>query len=350
MARKFGGGGSIELMATKRSPTTKDIGLLKQLHDQGQLALTTEFQRNSVWPSAAKAYLIDTILNDRPIPLLFLQRVSSAQTGRPGYAVIDGQQRLRAIFDFIDDRFRLTQSNKKAPYYKKKYSELVQRYQDAIHAYDLPVQELTGYTDDDIKDVFVRMNRYVVKLSPQELRHAKGSGKFSEFVERIGKWDFWKTHRIITAQQRKRMRSVEFAAELTILLIEGPQDKKSAIELYYGQYRDRFPDGHRIESRLKMFMSWLDSALPDLATTRFRSPTDLYSLVGALNEITGAAAKVRVEPSAAGRHLRQFSEKTRQAEPTGDAARYLVAASRQTDNVQPRTTRIEIIKKLLSKK
>src|SRR5437870_8976887 len=105
---------------SKRSPTTKDISLLQQLYQQGQLLLAPEYQRNNVWPTPAKAYLIDTILNDRPIPLLFLQRVASAQTGRPAYSVIDGQQRLRAIFDFMDDRFRLTQSDKQAPYYRKR--------------------------------------------------------------------------------------------------------------------------------------------------------------------------------------------------------------------------------------
>jgi hypothetical protein len=33
---------------TRRVPTTKDIGLLKQLHDQGQLTLAAEFQRNQI--------------------------------------------------------------------------------------------------------------------------------------------------------------------------------------------------------------------------------------------------------------------------------------------------------------
>lgn len=87
---------------TKRSPTTKDVALLYQLYSNGQLSLATEFQRNAVWPTPAKAYLIDTILNDRPIPLLFFQRTTSAQTGLSNYTVIDGQQRLRAIFDFLD--------------------------------------------------------------------------------------------------------------------------------------------------------------------------------------------------------------------------------------------------------
>jgi len=129
---------------TKRSPTTKDIALLKQLHDQGQLALAPEFQRNGVWPRTAKAYLVDTILSDRPIPLLFFQRIFSAQSGRSGYAVIDGQQRLRAIFEYLDDRFRLSQSDKKSPWYNKKYSELRNEWQDAIKGYDLVVQELTA--------------------------------------------------------------------------------------------------------------------------------------------------------------------------------------------------------------
>ena len=57
---------------SKRSPTTKDVGLLHQLHLNGQLGLTAEFQRNGIWPTAAKAYLVDTILNDRPGLMVFL--------------------------------------------------------------------------------------------------------------------------------------------------------------------------------------------------------------------------------------------------------------------------------------
>lgn len=336
---------------TRRVPTTKDIGLLKQLHDQGQLTLAAEFQRNSIWPRAAKAYLIDTIINDRPIPLLFFQRVSSAQTGRPGYSVIDGQQRLRAIFEFLDDRFRLTQSNKKATYYNLKFSELSHAVRESIESYDLVVQELTGYDDSDIKDIFVRMNKYVVKLSPQELRHAKGEGKFSDFVERLGKWDFWRDQRVMSAQQIRRMRAVEFVAELTILLIEGPQDKKKALELYYGEYQKTFKKGAWVEDLLKQYTAWVLKALPDLKASRYRSPTDFYSLIGALHEVSGDGGRLhRLEAKAAGERLQDFAAKTKVRNPTGDAARYLAAASRQTDNIQPRTTRIEILSGLIQPK
>lgn len=339
------------MLTQKRTPSTKDVGLLKQLHDQGQLLLAPEFQRNSVWPRTAKAYLLDSILKDRPIPLVFLQRVSSAQTGRPSYAVIDGQQRLRAIFEYMEDRFRLTESDKRSPYYNKKYSDLDQIYRDAIEAYDLPVQELVAYSDADIEDIFVRMNKYVVKLSPQELRHAKGEGKFNDFVEKIGRWDYWKSNRIITGQQRRRMRAVEFAAELTIMLIEGAQDKKKAVDLYYGQYKRAFPKGQWVESRLKLYADWLAKALPDLPSTRFRSPTDFYSLIGAIHEISDSGDNLSgLDPKVLGERLRQFSRKTRQKNPSGEAAKYLAAASRQTDNIQPRTTRMEILKSILSKR
>jgi hypothetical protein len=336
-------------MTPKRTPTTKDIGLLKQLHENGQLLLAPEFQRNSIWPRAAKAYLIDSILNDRPIPLLFLQRATSAQIGRPGYVVIDGQQRLRAIFEYIEGRFRLTESDKKADYYNQKYEELDQIYKDAIASYDLPVQELVGYTDNDIKDTFVRMNKYVVKLSPQELRNARETGRFKKFVEKIGGWDYWKNNRIITGQQRKRMRAVEFAAELTILLIEGPQDKKSAIDLYYREYRTAFPKGPSVEAHLRQYTDWLTETLPDLAKLRYHSATDFYSLIGAIHEITDSGENLkRLEPKATlAKNLRDFSQRTRRKNPTGQEARYLAAASRQTDNIQPRLTRTEILRQVL---
>jgi hypothetical protein len=99
-------------------------------------------------------------------------------------------------------------------------------------SYDLHVAELTDYADADVTDIFVRMNRFVVKLSPQETRHAKFVGKFKDYVELIGKWDFWKRNNVFTALQLKRFRAVEFSAEVVVLLIEGPQDKKAAVDLY----------------------------------------------------------------------------------------------------------------------
>jgi hypothetical protein len=331
-----------------RSITTKDVALLHHLSTNKQLALAPEFQRNAVWPTPAKAYLLDTIINDRPIPLLFFQRSTSIQSGRPTYIVIDGQQRLRTIFDFLDGKFRLTQSSKKSSYYNKRFSDLSPDLRNKILNYDLIVQELSGYSDNDIRDMFVRMNRYVFKLSRQELRHAKASGPFHKFVEKLGTEPFWNTEKVFSRNSIKRMRAIEFAAELAILLIEGPQDKKSSVDVYYAQYRSKFPYSKQITSRLHRYLRWIKRALPELKNSRYRSPVDLYSLVGALDIVSNKGKKLAsLQPQRAGADLLEFDKSTRAKDPTDQAARYLVAASRQTDNLIPRTTRIEILEKIL---
>src|SRR3954452_13821765 len=104
-------------MRTQRLTSKHTVADLHHLYRGGQLNLAPEFQRNSVWPRRAKAYLIDSILADRPIPIFFVERHASAQTGKTAYSVIDGQQRLRAIFEFLDDRFALTESEGR-PYEK----------------------------------------------------------------------------------------------------------------------------------------------------------------------------------------------------------------------------------------
>lgn len=332
----------------ERQITTKDISLLDQLYRDGQLRLAPEFQRNSVWPRPAKAYLIDTILADRPIPLLFLQKSTSLQTGRPVYSVIDGQQRLRAIFEFIDGRFRLTQSAGR-PWANKSYEELSKAQQEQLRDYTFAVEELRNYSTTDIEDLFVRINKYVVRLSPQELRHAREKGKFADFVERVGNWDFWRDYKIFSPSQLARMRSIEFAAELAILLIEGPQDKKSSVDLYYGQYRDNFPRSATIEKQLRSHILWIAKAIPNLPTSRYRRPVDLYALIGALDRLGSRGRPLsKLNPAAVGKALEEFERKTRRKRPTGEAARYVVAASRQTDNIAPRETRIEILEQLIA--
>lgn len=334
--------------AGRRSPTTKAVALLYQLYQNGQLDLAPEFQRNSVWPSAAKAYLIDTILEDKPIPIIFIRRFVSAQTGQHIYSVVDGQQRLRAIFQFLDNRLRLTQS-KGRPYFRHKFDQLSEGERNQVRDYDLIVEELSGYNDGDVQDMFTRINKYVVPLNPQEFRHAKASGKFHEFAERVGRWPTWRDFGIFTKTQLSRMRSVEFAAEVAMLMIEGPQDKKARIDEYYNEYyRTSFPDADKLERRLRDYLAWISKALPRLGKTRYRKAVDLYSLVGALDSVTDEGSTLRaLDAKKCGKALKAFDRETKRKEPIGQAARYVAAASRQTDNLKPRLTRIEILEHVL---
>jgi hypothetical protein len=65
-------------------------------------ACNTEYQRSEVWKLPKKKLLIDSILNDYDIGSIILRQ----KEGK--WEILDGQQRLKAIFDFIENRFPLS--------------------------------------------------------------------------------------------------------------------------------------------------------------------------------------------------------------------------------------------------
>lgn len=70
------------------------------LKRRSQIDLTPAYQRGPAWTSAQKSLLIDSIFRGLEIPLIFLAGSTAPSTRRD---VIDGQQRLRAIYEFADD-------------------------------------------------------------------------------------------------------------------------------------------------------------------------------------------------------------------------------------------------------
>ena len=103
-----------------------------------------------------------------------------------------------------------------------------------------------------------------------------------------------------------------------------------------------------LSKRLRDYLVWLQSALPAFKTSRYRRPVDLYGLIGALDYVTHegtALPKLRV--SNVGQALEIFAASVGAKEPSGDPGRYLIAASRQTDNIKPRQTRIDCLVKVI---
>lgn len=72
----------------------------------GKLILRPEYQRQAVWPERAKVSLMETILLGYPIPEIYL----AYETSPDGYqtvSVVDGQQRLTALLDYLENRYAL---------------------------------------------------------------------------------------------------------------------------------------------------------------------------------------------------------------------------------------------------
>jgi Protein of unknown function DUF262 len=86
--------------------THRTVSWFRKTFLNDDLELAAPFQRNPVWTDILKAYLIDTILNGLPIPELYMQDVGNEE-GDERHIVVDGQQRVRAVLDFVQGIYSL---------------------------------------------------------------------------------------------------------------------------------------------------------------------------------------------------------------------------------------------------
>src|ERR1700691_3499305 len=98
------------------------------------LDISPDFQRRGVWTRTAKSFLIDTVVRGKPIPkLLITQELKDQRNIR---TVVDGQQRLRTIFEFISNDFTVLKAHNET-FAKKLFSELSSEVQSEILKYEI---------------------------------------------------------------------------------------------------------------------------------------------------------------------------------------------------------------------
>jgi hypothetical protein len=92
---------------------------------------------------------------------------------------VDGQQRLRTIIDFAEDKFTLGVRAKE--FQGLRYSSLSDELKERFLEYRISVDQLMDASDDSVLEIFARLNSYTVPVNAPELRHAKYQGDFRLF-------------------------------------------------------------------------------------------------------------------------------------------------------------------------
>lgn len=256
------------------------ISDLRDWSISGRLELRPSFQRKEVWNPAARIMLIDTILRQVPMPKMFLwNEIHKDQTYR---RVIDGQQRISAILSFLRDEFALD-----APYAGEfagfKFSELPPPIRNQILQYKIDYNEAIGFTEDEVREVYSRVNKYSLPLNKQELRRADFPGRFLELATDLSLNEYLDESRVFTVGQRRRMGDVEFVSEILAGMLEGPQDKKGDLDYFYARHADWSADDEAATKSqflavLDDFQAIFDADRFPLARTRFKQKSDFYSL------------------------------------------------------------------------
>lgn len=164
---------------------------------ENKLYVNRRYQRKLVWTLKEKQKLIESILKRYPVPAVLI----AEREGEPGsYEIIDGLQRLHAITSFIEtafttldgEQFNLAHfptamsrgaSGAFTPAQIEK--KLSQKQVSTLLDYSLALSVMRNATEEEINDVFGRINTYGHRLSDQERRQAGVESGFSEMVRNI---------------------------------------------------------------------------------------------------------------------------------------------------------------------
>ncbi len=255
------------------------INDFKEWDERGQLEIAPKFQRRNVWLPAAKSYLIDTIIRGKPIPKIYIRTRLDPETKKSIREVVDGQQRLRAILEFIKDGFKISKVHN-TELGNKSFSELPQEVQNEILKYELSVDLLNDASDAEVLDIFARLNTYTVTLNQQELINAKFFGHFKQTVYRVGfEYNtFWKSMGVLNDRQILRMEDAALTSELFVAMLDGIQSKK-AYESYYKTYDDAFANKERYIDEYKRIMDLIGRIYgKELPTSNFTRLPMFYTL------------------------------------------------------------------------
>ena len=236
----------------------KPFPLLSTYNMRESIDTRPDYQRPPVWKTAQKQLLIDTVLRGYDIPKLYLRKTDTLFK----YEVVDGQQRLRAIWEFFDGKYAVQGDSDPIdgiPIAKLKYHDLPQDLRLGFDGYPLDVVIIQDAEEDEVRDMFVRLQSGT-PLNAQERRNAF-PGNMRDFVVHLAWHDFFKAVKF----SDHRYAHDHAAAQLVCVELAGSKPtniRKADLDRMYRQ-NENFDESGKIAKRVKRMISTLREIFPD---------------------------------------------------------------------------------------
>ncbi|RJF73106.1 DUF262 domain-containing protein [Deinococcus cavernae] len=176
----------------KTTPIDYDLETLVKKIEKGSIKLDPDYQRRHRWGEEVSSRLIESLILNVPIPIIYISQDLSADQddseGEARYTVIDGQQRLRSIRDFMTNKFPLSGLETLSDINGLRYSQLPIFLTRRLEERTIRCLRVDSSADTQLKfDIFERLNSGAVELSAQELRNATVRGDFNNLIKSLSK-------------------------------------------------------------------------------------------------------------------------------------------------------------------
>jgi hypothetical protein len=276
------------------------------------LQLNPAFQRRSVWKPDNRAFFLDTVIRGLPVPLLFIREVVNLDTQAVHREVVDGQQRLRSLFAYIDpkllddydiarDRFAVPR-RMNPEIADATYEELDAELKARILEYAFAVVVLpTNVEDRDVLEIFARLNSTGYKLNYQELRNAEFFGEFKSvaYTLALEQFERWRAWRILSDDQLSRMSEVQLVSDLLMSMIDGLTGRSQAkLNATYRRFDKSFPGQGVVMTRFRHVMDTAAALIgPEMASNVYSSEVHFFTLFTYLyDRMWGLGSDLRRRP------------------------------------------------------
>lgn len=318
-------------------PTEKitwTIQNLVDLHREKKLTVNTEYQRSEVWKPPKKKLLIDSILKDYDIGSIILRQKGDK------WEILDGQQRLKAIFDFVDGKFPL--SNDSTEFAGKSWEELGPdvrwgRFMNRL----VYCTKIYSISDDITSEIFLRVQEGMPLNSAEKLNAMRG--KLRNAIYKISHHSFFKQTRIKEYRFAYRYLCAQIAMQETdngVINHQFKQAKLRNLKKMYKDYKDSLPSKEL--HRMRKTFDFLERSLETSAQVINKKSDflSIYLLASYLLQrfaVKGKKHKLRSFIVNFLKHVEQDEE--------GDYYNYWVARSSSPDSKAQIERRFEIILK-----
>ena len=224
--------------------TKQTVGDLIELKQKNFLRVNHEYQRGLRWTDLQKRMFIDSIFRNYRIPAFYFHKkqTSAGSFTNTYYDIVDGQQRIDAIFSFSEGAFPLLDpssdtgfrfpnfvKNDTCTWGGKRFNELSEEQKHKLKSQEVVVYEITTSNENEIRDLFIRLQGGT-PLTPQDKRDS-WPGNFTAFVLRIGGKtgvDKWYGHNLFkeVAKVSNESRRRQLVAQIFMLFSAVRNEKK----------------------------------------------------------------------------------------------------------------------------